>query len=186
MSTPEVGTMFWPLQILFNKGIRYSTVVDVGCADSDHEGEIDLTMSVHPYWSSLRPEGDPYWQRVNRLSATRTSVPATTLDTLSKELALQAPFLLKLDVQGSETNVLKGGSEFLKKTHLVICEADIDDFEDINMVLVQNNFVLYDVTHPQRLADGTLGWFYPVFINRSLDFVRPKAFWNAKDNEAVI
>jgi FkbM family methyltransferase len=234
MSTPEVGTMFWPLWILFNKGIRYSTVVDVGCADghfflnafvtglipgaiplnidanpiyqeslqaiqkvvgghfkitavTDHEGEIGLTTSVHPYWSSLRPEGDPYWQKVNRLSATRASVPATTLDTLSKELALQPPFLLKLDVQGSEKNVLNGASEFLKKTHLVICEADIDDFEDINAVLVQqNNFVLYDVTHLQRLDDGTLGWFYPIFINRSLDFVRPKAFWDAKDNETII
>ncbi|HEY7306487.1 MAG TPA: FkbM family methyltransferase [Bryobacteraceae bacterium] len=233
MPAPEVGTMLWPLWVLFNKGIRYSTVVDIGCADgnffltafvtglipgaiplnidanpvyqeslqaiqkvvgghfkitavTDHEGEIGLTTSVHPYWSSLRPEGDPYWQRVNRLSTTRTSVPATTLDTLSKELALQPPFLLKLDVQGSEKNVLKGASEFLKNSHLVICEADIDDFEDINTVLVQNNFVLYDVTHLQRLANGTLGWFYPVFINRSLDFVRPKAFWDEKDNEAVI
>jgi len=141
---------------------------------------------VHPYWSSLRPEGHPYWQRVNRLSTTKTSVPATTLDTLSKDLALQPPFLLKLDVQGWEKNVLQGASEFLRNTHLVICEADIDDFEDVNTVLVQNTFVLYDVTHLQRLADGTLGWFYPIFINRSLDFVRPKAFWDAKDNEAII
>jgi hypothetical protein len=44
--------------------------------------------------------------------------------------------------QGSEKNVLKSAFEFLKKTHLVICEVDIDDFEDINTVLVQNNFVL--------------------------------------------
>lgn len=54
------------------------------------------------------------------------------------------------------------------------------------MVLFENGFALYDATHLQRLADGTLGWFYPVFINRSLDFVRPKAFWDVKDNETVI
>ena len=233
MLTPEIGTMFGPLRILFNKGIRYSTVVDVGCADghfflnafaqglipgcvplnidanpiyepslreiqrvvgghfqisavTDHEGEIDLTTSVHPYWSSLRPPSDPYWQRINNLSATKTAVPATTLDALSKKLALRPPFLLKLDVQGAEEQVLRGANEFLHQTHIVICEADVDDFQDISMVLFENGFALYDATHLQRLADGTLGWFYPVFINRSLDFVRPKAFWDVKDNETII
>ncbi|MHC2415418.1 hypothetical protein ACVJGC_008009 [Bradyrhizobium diazoefficiens] len=28
------------------------------CAITDHEGEIEITESVHPYWSSVRPAGD--------------------------------------------------------------------------------------------------------------------------------
>ncbi|SFU72933.1 MULTISPECIES: hypothetical protein [Bradyrhizobium] len=85
------------LQNLFAKGVRYGTVVDLGCADghfvlnhlsclggavplnidangiyedslraikealggdyricaiTDHEGEIEITESVHPYWST--------------------------------------------------------------------------------------------------------------------------------------
>jgi hypothetical protein len=58
----------------------------------------------------------------------------------------------------------------------VICEADVDDFQDINEVLVQRNFVLYDATQLQRLSDGTLGWFHPVYVNRALDHVRPGQF----------
>jgi FkbM family methyltransferase len=147
MSNSETGTIFAALRVLFNKGIRYSTVIDVGCADgnfflyffamglfagavplnidanrlyedslraiknvvggefrisaiTDHECEVELTTSVHPYWSSLRGENDPYWTRINNLVSTKTVVPATTLDTLYRQYALKPPFLLKLDVQG--------------------------------------------------------------------------------------
>jgi FkbM family methyltransferase len=233
MSNPETGTIMSTLQVLFNKGIRYSTVIDVGCADgnfflhffamglfpgavplnidanrlyedslraiknvvggefcisavTDHEGAVELTTSVHPYWSSLRAENDPYWTRINNLVSTKIAVPATTLDTLYRQYALKPPFLLKLDVQGAEKSVLRGAADLLKDTHVVICEADVDDFQDINEVLVQSNFVLYDATQLQRLSDGTLGWFHPVYVNRALDHVRPGQFWDAKRNDDVI
>ena len=233
MTTSEVGTLFGSLRMLCRNGIRFSTVIDVGCADghfflnayaagllegavpfnidanpiyesslqsiqkvvggyfrvgviSDREGEVDFTMSAHPYWSSLRPKHDPYWRRINNLSASTGSLPATTLDALNRELGLHPPFLLKLDVQGGEQNVLRGGFELLQKTHVVICEADVDDFQELNAILVQNNFVLYDLTHLQRSKDGTLGWFYPIYINRAIEFVRPTAFWDARDNEVRI
>jgi FkbM family methyltransferase len=219
------------IERLFIKGVRYSTVIDVGCADgyfyldqmgffpgavplnidanrlyeeslkaikdvvggdyrisaiTDYVGEIEITESVHPYWSSIKPEGDPYWARVNDLITTKVKVPATTLDTLAKELELRPPFLLKLDVQGAEKAVLAGGRAVLENTSVVISEADIDDFQDINKILVEAGFSLYDVTELSRLQDGTLGWFYPVYINKALDSVRPKAFWDFKQNEAVI
>jgi FkbM family methyltransferase len=87
-------------------------------------GEIEITESVHPYWSSIRPAGDPYWSRVNDLISKKVKAPATTLDTLAKELALKPPFLLKLDVQGAEQSVLVGAPDVLANTHTVICEAD--------------------------------------------------------------
>ena len=233
MIASEVGTFLATLRGLMNKGIRYSTVIDVGCADgqfflhlsaiglfpgavplnidannlyegslqaikgavggdfrisaiTDHEGEVELTTSVHPYWSSLRPENDSYWLRVNKLISTKRLVPATTLDTLRQQLALIPPYLIKLDIQGAEQAALRGATEVLKDTHVVICEADVDDFHGINNILEQNDFALYDVTHVSRLEDGTLGWFYPVYINRALDHVRPKEFWKPAHNEAQI
>jgi FkbM family methyltransferase len=155
-------------------------------AITDHEGEVELTTSVHPYWSSLRPENDSYWLRVNKLFSTKCLVPATTLDTLRKQLALIPPYLIKLDIQGAEQAALRGATEVLKDTQVVICEVDMDDFHGINNILEQNNFALYDVTQVNRLDDGTLGWFYPVYINRALDHVRPKEFWKTTHNEAVI
>jgi FkbM family methyltransferase len=229
----ESGTFLATLRLLFNKGVRYSTVIDIGCADgsffltltamglipgatplnidanrlyedsltaikavvggdfricavTDHDGEVELTNSVHPYWSSLRDENDPYWARINKLASSRTVVPATTLNALRRELALKPPFLLKLDVQGAEREVLLGADDVLKDTHVVICEADIDDFEIINSELVRNDFVLFDLTTLNRVPDGTLGWFYPVYVNRRLDHVRPKEFWDPRHNDDII
>jgi FkbM family methyltransferase len=233
MPVPDDGTILGALHVLFDKGVRYSTVIDVGCADgqffllasvqgiipgavpfnvdanrlyedslraikavaggdfriaaiTDRESEIQLTTSVHPYWSSLRPNDDRYWKKINNLSSTKMAVPATTLDALRKQLTLKPPFLLKLDVQGAEQEALRGAPEVLKDTHVVICEADIDDFSEINRILEQHDFALYDVTELNRVADGVLGWFYPVYVNRALDHVRPKEFWDPAANETVI
>ena len=68
----------------------------------------------------------------------------------------------------------------------MICEADIDDFQDINDTLVNSGFGLYDLTQLSRVGGGTLGWFYPVYINNRLDKVRPHSFWDAKDNDAIV
>ena len=152
------------LAVLFEKGIRYKTVIDVGCADghfflqcldffpdatpvnidanslyepslkaiqevvgghyliaavSDESGEVEMTTSVHPYWSSLRPQDDPYWQRINRLHESKIKVPAVTLDSLARKLELAPPFLLKLDVQGAEVQALRGAREVLAETAVV-------------------------------------------------------------------
>jgi FkbM family methyltransferase len=220
-----------PIRRLSDKGVRYATVIDIGCADgsfflshmqffsgavplnidanklyeeslraikdvvggdfritaiTDHVGEIELTESVHPYWSSIRPAGDSYWSRVNELIGTTVKVPATTLDALAKELALKPPFLVKLDVQGAEQSALAGGRSVLADTHTVICEADIDDFSDIHTTLTEAGFGLYDLTQLSRVGDGALGWFYPVYINKSLDHLRPRALWDTARNDAVI
>jgi FkbM family methyltransferase len=228
MQAPDLSVT---LQSLFTKGVRYGTVVDLGCADghfvlnhlsclgdavplnidanriyedslkaieevlgghyricaiTDHEGEIEITESVHPYWSSVRPAGDVYWSRVNDLIKNKVKVPATTLDALVKELSLKPPFLLKLDVQGAETAALKGARSMLENCSVVVCEADIDDFQDINAMLLDAGFFLYDLTTLQRLRDGTLGWFYPVYVSGKLAHLKPQAFWDASDNAAVI
>ena len=37
---------------------------------------------------------------------------------------------------------------------------------------------------PQR-ADGSLGWFYPVYLNRRRDSIRNRTLWDPSVNEAV-
>jgi len=231
MSTDDSDSFNGAIKRLFSKGVRYSTVIDVGCADghfylghmglfpgavplnidanrlyeesleaikavvggnyhigaiTDYVGEIEMTESIYPYWPSIRPEGDLYWSKVNHLVKTKVKVSATTLNTLAKELALKPPFLLELDVQGAERAALAGASDVLKNANVVICEADIDDFQDINKVMVGAGFGLYDITVMARVQDGALGWFYPVYVNQALDFVRSKAFWDTTHNDEVI
>ena len=227
------GSFTGTLVGLFEKGIRYSTVIDVGCADghfyvyhsqlglfpgatvlnidansiydeslkaiqdvlgghyviaaaSDREGEVELTTSAHPYWSSLRPQDDAYWERINRLHESTIKVPAVTIDALAARLSLSGPYLVKLDVQGAEVEVLRGAREVLAHTHAVICEADMDDFEAINQALVDAGFGLFDLTQPNWLSDRSLGWFYPVYLNRRLDETKRRAFWDPAHNRAAL
>jgi FkbM family methyltransferase len=221
------------LQSLAQKGLRYATVFDLGCADghffvdhflqglfqeavpvnidpnptyedslrqvqatfgghyriaaaSDSAGEIEMTMSIHPYWSSLRPSNDLYWERINKLTSSVQRVPVLRLDDLVAEIDLTPPFLLKLDVQGAEAQALRGARKTLANTSVVICEADIADFQTINGELVAAGFDLYDITVIRRLADQTLGWFYPVFLNKRLAHLKPRSFWQNASNERVI
>jgi FkbM family methyltransferase len=227
------GTFPFTLVGLFEKGIRYSTVIDVGCADgqfyvqharlglfpgstplnidpnaiyegslkaikevmggdyviaaaSDSEGEVTLTTAAHPYWSSLRPPDHSYWEKGNRMNEGTMKVPAVTLDGVAARLGLSGPHLLKLDVQGVEIEVLRGARDVLARTHAVICEMDVDDFQTINQALVDAGFGLYDLTQLNWAGDRSLAWFYPVYLHRSLDHIRPRVIWDPSLNRQVL
>lgn len=221
------------LTLLANKGVKYSTVIDLGCADghffvqhylqglftdsvpvhidanslyepslksiqtelgghyriaaaSDRNGEIELTTSVHPYWSSVRGADDLYWARINKLSDGAQTVAAIRLDDLADELKLEPPYLLKLDIQGAEVDALKGARRILNDTHVVICEADVADFQAINAQLTGAGFDLFDVTGLSYTADHWLGWFYPVYLNRALAHLIEPSFWREENSQSVI
>lgn len=220
-----------PLELLFHKGVRYKTVIDVGCADghyfmsqmnffpgavalnidanriyepslretkevlggdyricavSDQPGEMELVESVHPYWSSLRPEGDQYWSRVNNLVAQKSKVPVATLDSIVAGTGLPGPYFLKMDVQGSELAALNGARNVLAETQVIVVECDIADFQGINAAIVNAGFFLYDLTALSRVNDGTLGWFYPIYASNALSYLQPKEFWVPEANAEVI
>ena len=229
----EAGTIGGTVRTLFEKGVRYSTVIDLGCADghfflfnyctgafagacpvnvdanplygpslsaikdvlgghfviaaaSDCVVETEMTNAVHPYWSSLRPESDSYWERINKLSQSRIRVPTVTLDSLKQRFDLKPPFLLKLDVQGAEVAALRGARETLEGTDVVICETDLDDFAPIHRILDDAGFTLYDLTEIRRIVDSSLGWFYPVYLSRRLDNIRRRSFWDPLHNDLIV
>lgn len=227
------GTFTNALKLLAAKGLRYGTVIDLGCADghfflqhyslglfagavplnvdansiyedslqaikttlggdyliaavTDHNGDVELTLGSHPYWSSLLDERDPYWQRINHLHSGKIKVRAVTVDALSQQLSLPPPFLLKLDIQGAELLVLKGAQQTLKQTDVVICEIDLTDFHALDHAMNEAGFSLFDMTEMRRVAsDGSLGWFYPVYLNRRRDGIRTRTFWDRSANEMI-
>ncbi len=155
-------------------------------AASDAPGEIRITQSAHPYWNSVRAPGDLYWAKMNDVSREQISVPAITLDQLAAERRLEPPFLLKLDIQGAEVAALRGGQKLLAETNVVICEADLDDFNAIHRTLDDAGFVLFDLTNMVRLNDQSVGWFYPVYLNRRLADLRDRSFWAPRDTQAIV
>ena len=82
----------------------------------------------------------------------KRTVPVITLDSVIKEKNLRGPYLLKVDVQGAELQVLDGASTLLKDTELVILEVSffrfIDgypEFYDVIDYMKKRGFVAFEV-----------------------------------------
>jgi FkbM family methyltransferase len=58
------------------------------------------------------------------------TVPVTTLDALFNEQKIEGPILVKIDVQGFEDRVIRGGSKFLRGVDWVLVEVSFADLYD--------------------------------------------------------
>ncbi len=229
----ELGTFSASLAMLFAEDVRYSTVIDVGCADgtffllhsyfgifagatpvnieanpiyeeslrtikdragghfivgaaSDADGEAEMILGAHPYWSSLRDRDDPYWKQIHNLHQGTCKVRTFTIDGMAEQLGLQPPFLLKLDVQGAEQQVLRGARRVLGDTDVVICEADMSDFQSLNSLMMEAELDLFDLTQLNRADDHMLRWFYPVYLKRRLGSLKAATLWRSVHTDQVI
>jgi hypothetical protein len=145
-----------------------------------------MTLGVHPYWSSLQGRDDRYWKQIHNLSQGTSKVRTFTIDRLAEQLSLKPPFLIKLDVQGAEGQVLRGARRVLEQAHVVICEANMNDFQSLHGLLVEAGLELFDMTHLQRIDDNTLGWFYPVYLSRHLASIKASTLWDSRHSDQVI
>ncbi len=74
-------------------------------------------------------------------------VPISTLDALFRNRKLDEPVLVKIDVQGAEDKVIRGGADFLRQVEWVLMEvtfADLYDgemdFQGISELMLQAGF----------------------------------------------
>lgn len=103
-------------------------------------------------------------------------VNTTRLDSFAKLNFINNVDLLKIDVQGAESNVLKGGKEILKKTTVVILEINFFDyyeeqtsFLDIESLLSPLGFKLYSISEiSNNPMNGRTDWAEVVYVNNSL------------------
>jgi FkbM family methyltransferase len=112
------------------------------------------------------------------LDGTPREVPVVTIDEVCSERKLQGPYLVKIDVQGAELNVLAGAPETLKKTEVVILEVTLFEMLiggpqlfDVMVYMKKRGFVLYDTWgFLYRPYDGALA-------QMDITFVRDKGFF---------
>jgi FkbM family methyltransferase len=96
-----------------------------------------------------------YWESdYVATGVTQRDVPAVTLDELRRDRKLEAPVLLKIDVEGAELDVLDGARETLVDTEYVILEVSLFEFHrgapllaDVVRYMRDRDFVVYDVLH---------------------------------------
>jgi FkbM family methyltransferase len=144
-------------------------------------GTVALTQGEHAYWASLRTPDEGYWRDSGMKAQGEKRVPAMTLDDIVRGRGLKDPYLLKLDVQGGELDVLKGAHDVLKKTALVVIEVHREDFHPVHTHLHGAGFDLFDITDIGRNRAGHFAWYYGIYLERSLvpHFVAP--LWTPDD-----
>ena len=102
------------------------------------------------------------------------TVPATTIDAVVAEHGLEPPFLVKLDVQGAELDVLSGASKTLERAVAFLAEASFFDFffggatfDRLIAAAAERGFVVYDIPSlARRPVDGALAQGDFVFVPR--------------------
>ena len=126
----------------------------------------ETVLHVHPdlVGSSTRPE--------QGIAAEQRTVPVARLDDLVRDVRAEPPFLLKLDVQGAEIDVLRGAETTLRSCEAIVLEALLFEFyagcplfADVVAELGRRGFALYDaVDLAYRPLDGALAQADLLFV----------------------
>lgn len=115
----------------------------------------NMTMKVASFSdaSSLLEIGPQFAQDYHIRKISEEEVPVELLDEYVSRMRLPEPDLIKLDVQGYELQVLRGGFECLKKARGVISEVSFTEyyqkqcmFEDVVAFLAASGFRLHSLS----------------------------------------
>lgn len=152
---------------------------------SGMEGEIDLRIDPDFYNTHI-----DYLQPASGYIATRR-VKTTTLDNVVRRHGLAGPYLLKIDVQGAELDVLRGALQTLEQAVVVVAEIQIfherDTLVELLAFMNGNDWALYDLTDLAHYpSDSTLYQCYATFIPKGMDFRRDIPWCLPEQKEQVM
>ena len=119
-------------------------------------------------------------------------VPAVSLDRLVGQRQAQPPYMIKVDVQGAELDVLSGAEMTLRRAELVVLEVSLFQFFqgaplfcDVVGHMKSHGFVPYDLAGLQyRPIDGALSQVDVVFVKEQGLFRRIHAYATADQRQA--
>lgn len=173
-------------------------------AAAKESGYVDIRVSRTLVWSSIvdSSEGNnetssklkpnSWLKQGEVLRATEEPksrrIPAITLDELCQERNLSGPYLIKVDVDGTEVDVLAGAVRILQETEYVIVEATLfgQIYAVINFMKSQG-FVAYDIVDLEyRPLDAALSQVDIAFVNKFGRFRKNARFCATKEQEEAL
>ena len=121
------------------------------------------------------------------------ALPMTTLDELTGAPAIQCPVLLKVDVQGYELEVLRGGARTLAASEVVLLEVSLLEYNqgaplmpDVVAFMNSAGFLPYDVCGQfRRESDAALCQVDIMFVRRDSPLRARKPFWKRDPTSAA-
>lgn len=108
-----------------------------------------------------------------------------TLDGLCKQLQLEGPYLIKVDVDGLEVDVLAGATQILQNTEYVIVEVCLSgQMYDVINFMKSQAFVVYDIVDlGYQPSSGALWQVDMAFVKESGQFRQNKLYTATKEEE---
>lgn len=151
-------------------------------------GEVEILVHRAPWCSStlggLRGED---------AEGVRRAVPVVRLDDIARERELAGPFVVKVDVEGAELDVLSGALEVLRTTELVLLEVSLFElvpgapqFHDVVSWMHDHGFVVADLFDAHnRLLDGALARMDLAFVQEHGRFRQSHAYGTSEQLDAL-
>lgn len=137
------------------------------CAAGQQEGTLEFNIWEDAPGSSSQFAG----QLADNAKRRVVVVPMKRLDDLCTLHACTGPYLIKIDVQGAELQVLKGADAILPETTAVIIESslfghgEVPEVHDVMAFMHDRGFAIYDVVGANyRPLDQALAQVDLVFV----------------------
>ncbi|MDQ2974662.1 MAG: FkbM family methyltransferase [Acidobacteriota bacterium] len=131
-----------------------------------------ISINVHKdlVGSSLYKEAE-----ASSVDGTERRVTAVALDSICHDEQTQGPYLIKIDVQGAELDVLRGASEILLQTEFIMMEVSLFEFfkggpqfSDVVSFMKDKGFVCSDIYGFQyRPLDNALSQVDIAFVKEN-------------------
>jgi FkbM family methyltransferase len=144
-----------------------------------------LEKEAVPFYRMSSGAGSSVLEEQTTFSREIVTLPMTTLDRLVHDRRLQGPFLLKLDVQGYELEVLRGAKAILADVEAILAEVSVLPYNraapllaDVVAFLAARGFVAYDVCSlARRESDGALFQTDVIFVPDDHPLRQRRRFW---------
>jgi len=150
----------------------------------------EATIHVHraPTLSSVHDGG-----RGDRSATTARIVPVVRVDELVRERGLPRPYVLKVDVEGAELEVVAGAEEILEQTEVVLLETSLfrhlgenPELADVMAAMGERGFAPYDIYGGHlRPSDGALAQVDVAFVREEGRFRGDHAYATPEQAERL-
>ncbi len=149
---------------------------NLAMSDSVGTAQFNLTRSSQSH-SILAPVSDAPIETDAHESIGEITVETATLDDIAEANRIKRISLLKLDVQGAEMSVLRGGVRLLIEHRIdtIVCEVEFIElykkqplFWDISAFTVEYGLDFYGLYAPRPDTHGRMAWADAIFCRRSI------------------
>jgi FkbM family methyltransferase len=144
-------------------------------------GTVTLCLTPNFQYASIVKTAD------ENIDCSYRTVEAIALDDVCRDKNLNGPYLIKIDVDGLEVDVLKGAVHILNETEYVIVETTLfGQFYDVMDFLRNHGFVAYDIVdNLYRPTDDALWQVDTAFVRKDGQFRRDKSYGSPEINKIL-